>query len=99
MPKRKKTKYRKITFKLTDRQRKSLEAYCRAINTTPVMFIKNSIRHALNGEQPPESEKNPSGISSKQIDLEELIQQISEEENIPYQKRDNNSSAENDSLG
>ncbi|MCF8307583.1 MAG: hypothetical protein K9I68_01095 [Bacteroidales bacterium] len=99
MPKRKKTKYRKITFKLTDRQRKSLEAYCRAINTTPVMFIKDSIRHALNGQHPPDQGKNQSGISSKQIDLEELIQQISEEENVPYQKRDNNSSGENDSLG
>lgn len=84
MPKRKKTKYRKITFKLTDRQRKSLEAYCRAIDTTPVKFIKESIRHATDGGSPDTYE---SSVSDRQLDLEEVIREISEEEQAVYKKR------------
>lgn len=87
MSKRKKTKYRKITFKLTSRQRNSLEAYCRELNTTPVRFIKDAIKHALNGNPPDASQRRGAKISSKQIDLEELIQQISEEQKPTYNKR------------
>lgn len=91
MPKKRKTKYRKITFKLTDRQKKSLEAYCREVDTTPVKFIKESIRYALNGNPPDLSKRQKSNKSSKQIDLEELIKQISEEEQGSYQGRKNDS--------
>lgn len=85
MPKRKKTKYRKITFKLTDKQRRSLEAYCRAIDTTPVKYIKESIRHATNG-QPPNGYNQ--SVSPRQLDLEEVIREISEEEKAVYKKRE-----------
>lgn len=85
MPKKKKTKYRKITFKLTDRQKKSLEAYCREMGITPVKFIKASIKPALNGNPPDATLKRRKKLTAKQIDLEELIQQISEEEQASYQ--------------
>ncbi len=41
--KRKKTKFRKVAFKLTDAQRKALDNYCHINNTTPVRFIKTLI--------------------------------------------------------
>ena len=91
MSKKKKTKYRKISFKLTDRQKKSLDAYCRELGTTPVQFIKATIKPALNGNPPDPSLKRREKRTSKQIDLEELIQQISEEEQGTYEskKKDN----------
>ncbi len=41
---RKKPKYRKVTFKLSSRQKKSLLNYCEARRTTPVKLIKKMIR-------------------------------------------------------
>ncbi|HDO27458.1 MAG TPA: hypothetical protein ENH02_05010 [Bacteroidetes bacterium] len=37
-------KYRTVTFKLSSRQMKSLENYCKARKTTPTKLIKKSIR-------------------------------------------------------
>ncbi len=47
--KRKKTRYVKITLKLTTRQKKSLMNYCEARQTTPNKLIKKSIRRYING--------------------------------------------------
>lgn len=46
---RKKVRYRKITFKLTTKQKKSLENYCNARKTTPTKLIKKSIKRYING--------------------------------------------------
>lgn len=46
---RKRTKYSKITFKLTTRQKKSLMNYCKARRTTPNKLIKKSIRRFITG--------------------------------------------------
>lgn len=37
-------KYKSVTFKLSARQMKSLENYCKARRTTPTKLIKKSIR-------------------------------------------------------
>jgi|GEM_PF-1963125 excinuclease UvrABC helicase subunit UvrB len=77
MAAKKKTRYNKITFKLTTRQRQSLEAYCRNNNTTPVKLIKDSINHALkDGHQKP---GNKSNSVKGQLDLEDLIDEITRE--------------------
>ncbi|MDO9511582.1 MAG: hypothetical protein Q7J34_07480 [Bacteroidales bacterium] len=38
--KRKSTRFKTISFKITARQRRSLENYCRIHNTTPIKVIK-----------------------------------------------------------
>ena len=45
--KRKPLKFKSVTLKLTARQKKSLENYCRSRGTTPVKVIKKSIRPLL----------------------------------------------------
>jgi len=47
--KRKKTRYTKVTLKLTSRQKRSLLNYCEARQTTPNKLIKKSIRRFING--------------------------------------------------
>ena len=42
--KRKKVKYREITFRLSAQQKKSLINYCHARKTTPTKLIKKMIR-------------------------------------------------------
>jgi hypothetical protein len=45
MPRRKKRKkFKTVTFKLSPRQMKSLKNYCKARKTTPTKLIKKSIR-------------------------------------------------------
>jgi len=46
---KKKTKYKKIVFKLSAKQKKSLENYCKARKTTPNKLIKKSISRYING--------------------------------------------------
>lgn len=46
--KRKKIKYRKVAFKLSAKQKKSLDNYCNARNTTPNKLIKKSISRYIN---------------------------------------------------
>ncbi len=42
---KKKTKYKVVSFKLSEKQMKSLKNYCRARKTTPTKLIKKSIRY------------------------------------------------------
>lgn len=42
---RKKHKYKVVSFKLSAKQMKSLKNYCRARKTTPTKLIKKSIRY------------------------------------------------------
>jgi hypothetical protein len=46
---KKKIKYKKIVFKLSAKQKKSLENYCKARKTTPNKLIKKSISRYING--------------------------------------------------
>jgi len=46
---KKKIKYKKIVFKLSANQKKSLENYCKARKTTPNKLIKKSISRYING--------------------------------------------------
>ncbi|MFP4472020.1 MAG: hypothetical protein ACLFPE_15160 [Bacteroidales bacterium] len=64
--KRKATKYRIISFKLTDRQKKSLEKNCRVRRTTPIKLIKRSIDHFLSLQA---EEKPPNYATPNQLDL------------------------------
>ncbi|MGE5423998.1 MAG: hypothetical protein ACM3N9_01470 [Syntrophothermus sp.] len=45
--KKKKVKFKKITLKVTSRQKRSLENYCISRGVTPVRMIKMSIRPLL----------------------------------------------------
>ncbi len=45
--KSRKIKYRKVTFKLTDKQKKLIEKVCRAKKTTPTRLMKAAIREYL----------------------------------------------------
>jgi hypothetical protein len=42
--KRKPIRYKSITFKLTARQKKSLDNFCKARRSTPIKAIKTAIR-------------------------------------------------------
>ncbi len=42
--KKKKVKYKKITFKISDNQREALEVICRRQKTTPIRFLKSVIK-------------------------------------------------------
>ena len=46
---KRKVKFRTITLKLSDKQKKSLVNYCRARRTTPNKLIKKSISRFTNG--------------------------------------------------
>ncbi|MCX6248810.1 MAG: hypothetical protein NTW10_13880 [Bacteroidetes bacterium] len=64
---RKPVRYRTIKLKVTTRQKKSLENFCRSRGTTPTKIIKKSIRPLLENYsglticQPP--------VSANQLDL------------------------------
>ncbi len=45
--KRKQIKFRKVSFKLTSQQMKSLENFCIRRGTTPIKFIKKSLEPFL----------------------------------------------------
>jgi hypothetical protein len=77
--KRKPTRYKAISFKLTARQKKSLEAYCTVRRTTPIKLIKRSIQHflSLKPEDPP-----PDYTTANQLDL------FWEEDGEPYAEQD-----------
>lgn len=64
---RKKVKYRKVDFKLTDGQKKALERYCRVHNVTPVRFIKSLVNNHVaryRNESAP-----PSYVTENQLEL------------------------------
>ena len=79
---RKRTKYSKVTFKLTARQKKSLTNYCKARQTTPNKLIKKSIRRFINGFD--KSVPTEYFITENQLDLfeepSEELESIEKEE-------------------
>lgn len=75
--KKKKIKYKPITIKLSDRQKKSLQAYCHRNNTTINKYIKSSIMEALKDGH--KSSSSTPKVSKGQVDLEDLIDQVNRE--------------------
>ncbi len=65
--KRKKIRYRKIAFKLTDGQKKALERYCRIHSTTPVRFIKALVNNKV--ERYRNYDHEPSYVTENQLTL------------------------------
>ncbi|MCD4744891.1 MAG: hypothetical protein K8R58_01165 [Bacteroidales bacterium] len=68
--KRKKTKkvrYRIISFKLSQKQKKSLDNYCKARKTTPTKLIKRSIKNFI--EKFDKEVPQEYYITEKQLDL------------------------------
>lgn len=66
-PKRKKVKYRKMAFKLTDTQYRALVIYCRRYKTTPIRYLKYIVNQQVERykqELPP-----PSYVSENQLEL------------------------------
>ena len=43
-PARKKTKYKRITFKISESQKEALEYLCRRQQTTPIRFLKSVVK-------------------------------------------------------
>ena len=64
--KRRVTKYREIKFKLSERQKKSLERNCKARNTTPTKLIKKMIQAYLTLKL---EDKPPDFTTPNQLDL------------------------------
>ncbi len=44
-PGKKKVKFKKVTFKITEGQKKALEIMCKRQKTTPVRYLKSVITH------------------------------------------------------
>lgn len=65
--KRKKIKYREVSFRLSAKQKKSLQNYCRARKTTPTKLIKKMIRPYIS--QYADSVPDEYYITEKQLDL------------------------------
>jgi hypothetical protein len=64
---RKITKFRKVEFKLSENQFRSLMNYCKARKTTPIKLIKKSIDRFISGYElhvPPQYY-----VSEKQLEL------------------------------
>lgn len=74
-----------MTFKLTERQKKSLDKYARARNTTPLKLIKRSIETfiSLPDDVPPP----PAPTSKNQLDLFKEAELASELLNKPEEKK------------
>jgi hypothetical protein len=64
---RKPLRYKTIQLKLTKRQKRSLENFCRSRGTTPIKVIKKSIRPLLDNYA--SSNPCPPQVSVKQLDL------------------------------
>jgi hypothetical protein len=64
---RKPLRYKTLKLKLTKRQKRSLENFCRSRGTTPIKVIKKSIRPLLNNYA--SSVPNQPQVSIKQLDL------------------------------
>jgi len=63
---RKPIRYKTITFKLTARQKKSLDLNSKARHTTPLKLIKKSIRHYLSLQS---DDPAPDYVTANQLDL------------------------------
>lgn len=68
--KRKKVRFRKVVIKLSARQKKSLDNFCRSRRTTPNKIIKKSIRPLL--ENYTDSIPRNDYISVNQLELFKL---------------------------
>lgn len=75
--KKKGNKFKPVTFKLSVRQKRSLEAYCKRHDTTINKFIKSAIGQALQDGRKHHSVKPK--IHKGQIDLEDLIDELTKE--------------------
>ncbi len=64
---RRKVKYRTITFKVTDRQKRSLLNFCKSRHTTPNKMIKKVLNPLLNNYAA--LEVNTQQISVNQLQL------------------------------
>jgi hypothetical protein len=64
---RKPIRYKTIKLKLTKRQKRSLENFCKIRSTTPIKVIKQSIRPMLNNYAAPAPSQTQ--ISVRQLDL------------------------------
>ncbi len=64
---RRKVKYRTITFKVTDRQKRSLVNFCKSRRTTPNKMIKKVLNPLLNNYAA--LEVNTQQISVNQLQL------------------------------
>lgn len=63
----KKRKFKTVTFKLTERQKKSLDKYSKARNTTPLKLIKKSIETFIS--LPPDVPPPKIQTTENQLDL------------------------------
>ncbi len=79
--KRRPTRYKTITFKITARQKKSLEANCKVRKITPLKLIKKSIQHYLSLKK---EDRPPNYVTANQLDLfdEELYKTEGQEGEI-----------------
>ncbi|MGA2822845.1 MAG: hypothetical protein ABSE72_04900 [Bacteroidales bacterium] len=64
---RKPIRYRTLKLKLTTRQKRSLENFCKSRGTTPTKIIKKSIRPLLDNYAT--SSPCPPQVSHKQLEL------------------------------
>jgi hypothetical protein len=64
---RKPIRYKTLKLKLTTRQKRSLENFCRSRGTTPTKIIKKSIRPLLDNYTA--SSPCPPQVSANQLDL------------------------------
>ncbi len=65
--KRKGIKYRQVSFKLTESQKKALDRYCKTHKLTPVRFMKTLVNNHVaryKTEPPP-----PSYVTENQLEL------------------------------
>ncbi len=66
--KRRKTKFKAITFKLSERQTASLMRYCKACHTTPIKVIKRNLERYL-GAHEYTMNVQESLVSERQLEL------------------------------
>jgi hypothetical protein len=63
--KRKKVKFRQLSFKLTEQQYKALRIYCRRNKLTPIRYLKKLINHQIErfkNDLPPEHLVTPNQL-------------------------------------
>ena len=65
--KRRKTKFKTITFKLSERQSQSLMRYCKACHTTPIKVIKRNLERYLGTYE--YSAQQEIHVSERQLEL------------------------------
>jgi len=88
MAKKKKKKkrsivFKEITFKLTTRQKKSLEAYCKERKIGLIRMIKKSIVNYLN--RPDDAVNTLDYVSPNQLDLF-IEAELAAEDSVQYKK-------------